>query len=898
MRTKLILLSLTAFITAQTLHATSFQWTNTLGGVWSGITNWSPNGVPSGGDTASITNDGTYTVIHNTSASVNLPVFVLGGATGAQTLVFDGGGTFNLTGWETVAANGVLVASNLWMNGALLVRPGGQFQLAGTSSKIFYSLIVSNQGTITWSGGNLSGGGAVGTQIYNSGLFEMTGDNSIYNGGGGGPVLLNNSGIVRKTGGVGTSSLGLAMTNQPSGEVDCYSGTLALSASGIIAGSFVGNSPGKITLTGGSWTDAGGTFSGTATNQFTSGTLTLRTNAPPGLQLAGGDIYIIGTNTFQNAGAITNLAIDGATLHGSNAVSGTLAFTSGSISDRLTIRPGGQWLVSGLANKLLYGLVTLDNQGTVVCGGNLSASGILITNSGLWQFTNDSSLSWGGNAWPTIFNSGTVSKTGGAGNSQFYYCSFINQPSGLVTAQTGALQFVNSPSNVLGGTYTATAPGQISFSGTAYDACGICNGSGPSQFVSGVFNLRSNTISGLQLVGGDIYVTGTNTFQQAGAITNLTLDGAALRGTNTVGAGTLTFHAGKIVDRLTVLSGGLLSVNGAAGKTIYDLTLINQGTVACAAGMSIGGTVISNGGLWQFIGDVSLSYGGGALPIWTNAGTVEKTAGAGATLLTPFSTLFFNQPGGMVKCSSGNLQLPAGSTNFSGTLRANSGLLNANGTLAVAGGTVDGAGTIGASTISGGTISPGVGGPGLLAFSSGLNLGSNATLVIDCAGTTPGSGYDQLSVTGAVSLANCALQLNSLPYAPTGTTFVIIANDGADAISGIFNGLPEGSTVTALNGAQASISYHGGTGNDVVLTQISQPSPPLFTGIASLGGSGVQLAGKGVANLAYTVWANTNLATTNWLNLGIATANSSGILQFTDLTATNYPKRFYRFSLP
>ena len=137
-----------------------------------------------------------------------------------------------------------------------------------------------------------------------------------------------------------------------------------------------------------------------------------------------------------------------------------------------------------------------------------------------------------------------------------------------------------------------------------------------------------------------------------------------------------------------------------------------------------------------------------------------------------------------------------------------------------------------------------------------------------------------------------------MPYAPTGTTFVIIANDGADAISGIFNGLPEGSTVTALNGAQASISYHGGTGNDVVLTQISQPSPPLFTGIASLGGSGVQLAGKGVANLAYTVWANTNLATTNWLNLGIATANSSGILQFTDLTATNYPKRFYRFSLP
>jgi hypothetical protein len=49
---------------------------------------------------------------------------------------------------------------------------------------------------------------------------------------------------------------------------------------------------------------------------------------------------------------------------------------------------------------------------------------------------------------------------------------------------------------------------------------------------------------------------------------------------------------------------------------------------------------------------------------------------------------------------------------------------------------------------------------------------------------------------------------------------VIVNNQGSDAISGIFNGLPQGATVTL--GSQAySISYTGGDGNDVVLTALA-----------------------------------------------------------------------------
>jgi hypothetical protein len=126
----------------------------------------------------------------------------------------------------------------------------------------------------------------------------------------------------------------------------------------------------------------------------------------------------------------------------------------------------------------------------------------------------------------------------------------------------------------------------------------------------------------------------------------------------------------------------------------------------------------------------------------------------------------------------------------------------------------------------------------------------------------------------------------------------IINNDGVDAVTGTFTNLPEGATITASSGAKFKISYHGGTGNDVVLTQISLPAQPFFNGITKLGGGAIQLNGVGESNLTYKVWANTNLATTNWVDIGTATANGLGTLQFTDPNATNYTMRFYRFSWP
>lgn len=95
-------------------------------------------------------------------------------------------------------------------------------------------------------------------------------------------------------------------------------------------------------------------------------------------------------------------------------------------------------------------------------------------------------------------------------------------------------------------------------------------------------------------------------------------------------------------------------------------------------------------------------------------------------------------------------------------------------------------------------------------------------------------GYNQQNVTGAVNLGGATLNV-SLGFTPAvGNTFPIIVNDGTtDAVSGTFNGLPEGTVLNVTAGsfsAVLQISYVGGDGNDVVLKAVSMS--PVLDGTA------------------------------------------------------------------
>ena len=98
---------------------------------------------------------------------------------------------------------------------------------------------------------------------------------------------------------------------------------------------------------------------------------------------------------------------------------------------------------------------------------------------------------------------------------------------------------------------------------------------------------------------------------------------------------------------------------------------------------------------------------------------------------------------------------------------------------------------------------------------------NSSTVFFDVAGGTAGSGYDQLKVTGAIDLGNSVLTLTSALVLPPDGTFTIIDNDGGDPVVGTFAGVAEGATIGTEGGGVFTLSYQGGDGNDVVLTNIT-----------------------------------------------------------------------------
>jgi hypothetical protein len=81
-------------------------------------------------------------------------------------------------------------------------------------------------------------------------------------------------------------------------------------------------------------------------------------------------------------------------------------------------------------------------------------------------------------------------------------------------------------------------------------------------------------------------------------------------------------------------------------------------------------------------------------------------------------------------------------------------------------------------------------------------------------GPAPGSGHDQLIVTGSVDITAAELgRSGSISSVSPGEAIVLIDHQGVGPVSGKFNGLPAGTDVT-INGETFRIYYDGGDGND------------------------------------------------------------------------------------
>ncbi|MFM2297498.1 MAG: hypothetical protein RL117_1205, partial [Verrucomicrobiota bacterium] len=111
-------------------------------------------------------------------------------------------------------------------------------------------------------------------------------------------------------------------------------------------------------------------------------------------------------------------------------------------------------------------------------------------------------------------------------------------------------------------------------------------------------------------------------------------------------------------------------------------------------------------------------------------------------------------------------------------------------------------------------------------------------------GTTPGTGHDQINVTGSVNLSGAL----TLDVTNAGTGYVLnsmiflILNDGVDAVTGAFSNYAQGANVGNFGGFDWIITYQADSttssftgGNDVALRAIPEASTALLSGLGALG---------------------------------------------------------------
>ena len=280
-----------------------------------------------------------------------------------------------------------------------------------------------------------------------------------------------------------------------------------------------------------------------------------------------------------------------------------------------------------------------------------------------------------------------------------------------------------------------------------------------------------------------------------------------------VDAGSATLH---------ILAGDF-SLNAA--DVINDATGINLADVA-------GAVLALNGNDEIFAGLAGGGTTGGHVTLGAQTLTVVDASN------TTFSGILSGGGGSLLKQGVGTLTLTGANTYSGGTTISDGSLLvnNSSGSgtgtgpvVVTGGGILGGTGSIdGLLTVqAGSTLAPGSS-PGILATGD-LNLATGATLDIEIEGTTVGTEYDQVDVTGTVDLdsddsggATLNVTFPAAFTAAPGDSFTIINNDGVDPVSDTFSGLAEGDTVLA-DGIPLEISYAGGDGNDVVLTFDTEP---------------------------------------------------------------------------
>lgn len=591
-------------------------------------------------------------------------------------------------------------------------------------------------------------------------------------------------------------------------------------------------------------------------NNTTGNSLTINTSTPQATINLQGKITAPGSVFIQNAGTFT--LSDSADITISNGYFTQAGTGPVSLAGDI-ITTGDSVALAGIATIAGGQIVNIP----VLSGGSgyLAAPIVTITNGGGSGATAIANVTNG------VVTSITVTN-GGSG--------YTSSPTITIASNGNPNIYFNGPVNLSGNTLLSstngTVPGSIFFAST----------------VDGLGNLAVES-SGTVTFNDNLGATNRIGVLELRRAINNNPNGIAVTFNGNLNTSTLNllnvngevrFLGSALVQTALNTSAGNYSLNflGASTAIGGQANFLNAGAVRLSNTTLFSGAVsFNNAGSLEMQGIVTAS----------GAFSVQRTVSVPAPLSLNLSSATNTISGAMTGTStitlggSGNLVLSANSPLFSGNFQVNTGSLQVsanynNATVNLGGGTLKGTGQVFNVVGATGNLSPGSS-LGTLTVGSQLTLASGNTFVTQINGANVGS-FGQVSVTsGVTSLGGSTLSITSATGLAAGQQITIINNGNSVPINGQFKGLVEGASITVGN-TTFTISYKGGTGNDVVLTVssiVNPVLPPNFSvyGTDAGGGPVVQINYTNGTNLSFYAYSSSY---TGGVRVAIGDVNGDG----------------------
>ena len=549
-----------------------------------------------------------------------------------------------------------------------------------------------------------------------------------------------------------------------------------------------------------------------------------------------------GTELLQAGGTnrTLTLGVGGITI---NSGAGAVTIGSGTAGQNVSVRLNGNetWTnnssntftiqngVSNVGNVTPFTL-TVDGTGNATFNGIISNGGttgtVAVTKNGTGTATLTANNTYTGG---TTINGGTLTLDYSTNNtSKLANAAALNLGGGTLNLSGG------SHTEVVGSTTLNTGASSVTrSSGTSVLRMNAITRNAGSTVNFGAASIADTDTSNVNgILGGYATVAGANW-----AMSATTANNTAITAFTTY----TTFVATGGVATTNYLQTDAISLTASESANSLKIN-----TTTTGQSLDIGATrtlTLTSGGL-LFVGAQDYQINNGTLKsnTATNSDLIVQQWGAG-TLTINSVIADGNGTSTLTKAGTGTLAL-GGNNTYSGTTFVNAGTLLANNATASTGsgavqvnnsGTLGGTGKVtgavtlnNSATIDGGTV----GTVGTLSTGA-LTLNNTSILRVDMTGN-PTPTADQISVTGAVTLASTALLKLDIPTNTefaAGTSFTLINNDLADAISGTFSNAPAGSN-DIIDGYAWIVTYTGGSGNDFVITAVPEPSTWLAAALA------------------------------------------------------------------